>query len=46
MKLLKIGALISVSVRRVKLALSSGFPYKDEFRCAYTALHALSAAAR
>jgi hypothetical protein len=46
LKMLKIGALISISVRRVKLALSSGFPYKSEFQAAYTALHALSAAAR
>jgi len=46
LKLLKIGALISVSVRRVRLALSSGFPYQSEFRTAYTALHAFSAAAR
>lgn len=46
LKLLKIGALISISVRRVKLGLSSGFPYQSEFRAAYTALHAMSAAAR
>lgn len=46
LKLLKIGALISISVRRVKLALSSGFPYQSEFRAAYSALHAMSAAAR
>jgi hypothetical protein len=46
LKLLKIGALISVSVRRVKVALSSGSPYRDEFRAAYTALHTISAAAR
>jgi hypothetical protein len=43
LKLLKIGALISISVRRVKVALSSGCPYKEEFRAAYVAL---SAAAR
>jgi Transposase DDE domain group 1 len=46
LKLLKIGALISVSVRRVKVALSSGCPYKAEFQAAYTVLHALGAAAR
>jgi hypothetical protein len=46
LKLLKIGALITISVRRIKLALSSGFPYKEEFRAAYTALHALGVAAR
>jgi len=46
LKLLKIGALISISVRRVKLALNSGFPYKAEFHAAYTALHTRGAAAR
>jgi hypothetical protein len=46
LKLLKIGALISLSVRRVKVALSTGCPYKAEFCTAYTALDALSAAAR
>jgi hypothetical protein len=46
LKLLKIGALITVSVRRVKLALSSGFPYKEEFAVAYAALRTLGAAAR
>jgi hypothetical protein len=46
LKLLKIGALISVSVRRVKVALSSGYPYKADFEAAYTALHAMGAAAR
>jgi Transposase DDE domain group 1 len=46
LKLLKIGALIRVSVRRIKVALSSGYPYKADFQTAYTALHALSAAAR
>jgi hypothetical protein len=44
--LLKIGALITLSVRRVKLAMSSGFAYPAEFHAAYTALHNLSAAAR
>jgi hypothetical protein len=46
LKLLKIGAVINISVRRVKLALSSGFPYQAEFHAAYTALHARCAAAR
>jgi len=45
LKLLKIGALITVSVRRVKLALGSGFPYADDFHTAYLALHRVSAAA-
>ncbi|MEX0733182.1 MAG: IS1380 family transposase [Steroidobacteraceae bacterium] len=43
LKLLKIGALITVSVRRVKLAMSSAHPHQREFR---TAFHALGAAAR
>lgn len=43
LRLLKIGAVISVSVRRVKLALSEACPNKREFIAAF---HALSAAAR
>jgi hypothetical protein len=43
LKLLKIGALISLSVRRVKVALSSACPYQDEFIAAF---HGLRAAAR
>ena len=39
--LLKIGALVTVSVRRIKLAMASGCPYQDDFRRA----HALLAAA-
>lgn len=46
LKFLKIGALITISVRRVRLALSSGYPYQDAFRAAYTALHVSSVAAR
>lgn len=46
LKLLKIGALVTISVRRIKLALSSGYPYKEEFHAAYTALRGLIAAAR
>ena len=30
-KLLKIGALVSVSVRRIRLRLASGYPYKELF---------------
>jgi hypothetical protein len=41
LKLLKIGALVRVSVRRVKLAMSSACPYQREFAAA----HALLAAA-
>ena len=43
LKLLKIGAVVTVSVRRVKLAMSQASPYQGEFIAAF---HALSAAAR
>ncbi len=38
LKLLKIGAQIRVSVRRVKLAMASGCPYQHEYRLAHTRL--------
>ncbi|MBI1774302.1 MAG: IS1380 family transposase [Proteobacteria bacterium] len=41
LKLLKIGALVRTSVRRVKLAMASGHPYQQEFREAYRALAAI-----
>ena len=43
LKLIKIGALIRVSVRRVKVAMSSAHPYQAEFIAAF---HALGAAVR
>jgi hypothetical protein len=43
LRLLKIGALITVSVRRVRLAMSEACPNQHEFIAAF---HALSAAAR
>jgi hypothetical protein len=43
LRLLKIGAVVTVSVRRVKLALSSACPEQREFIAAF---HALGAAAR
>ncbi|MDA8347794.1 MAG: IS1380 family transposase [Pseudomonadota bacterium] len=43
LKLLKIGAVVTVSVRRVKLAMSQACPNQREFIAAF---HALSAAAR
>jgi hypothetical protein len=43
LKLLKIGAVVRVSVRRVKLAMSEACPNQPEF---ITAFHALHAAAR
>ena len=39
-KLLKIGALITISVRRIKLAMASGCPYKPIFATAHRALGA------
>jgi len=43
LRLLKIGAVVRVSVRRVKLAMSQACPNQSEFIAAF---HALSAAAR
>lgn len=43
LRLLKIGAVVTVSVRRVKLAMSSACPNQREFIAAF---HALNAAAR
>ncbi|CAM5569302.1 hypothetical protein SSTU70S_00959 [Stutzerimonas stutzeri] len=43
LKLLKIGAVITVSVRRVKVAMSSAFPQQEVFDHAFDVL---SAAAR
>jgi len=41
LKLLKIGALVRISVRRIKIAMASGHPYQHEFREAYRALLAI-----
>ena len=35
LKLLKIGALVRRSVRRIKFAMASGFPWQTEFALAY-----------
>ena len=40
LKLLKIGALVRLSVRRVKIAMASGHPYQREWAIAYAALAA------
>ena len=40
LKLLKIGALVLTSVRRIKLAMPSAFPYQAEYRAAHAALTA------
>jgi hypothetical protein len=38
LKLLKIGALVRVSVRRVKIAMASSYPYQRDWSIAYAAL--------
>jgi len=40
LKLLKLGALVRVSVRRIKLAMASACPYQHEFAAAHAALSA------
>jgi hypothetical protein len=40
LKLLKIGALVRTSVRRIKLAVPSAFPDQTEYRAARAALTA------
>jgi hypothetical protein len=38
LKLLKLGALVRVSVRRIKVAMASACPYQNEFALAYARL--------
>jgi hypothetical protein len=38
LKLLKIGAQVRISVRRIKVAMASACPYQDEYHLAYLAL--------
>jgi Transposase DDE domain group 1 len=38
LKLLKIGALVRISVRRIKLAMASAYPWQDEFALAHVRL--------
>ena len=40
LRLLKIGALVRVSVRRIKIAMASGCPYRNEFALAHLRLTA------
>jgi hypothetical protein len=40
LKLFKIGALVSISVRRVKLAMNSACPFQREWALAYARLAA------
>ena len=35
LKLLKIGAQVRISVRRIKIAMASACPYRDEYHLAY-----------
>jgi len=42
--LLKIGALVRISVRRVKFAIASAHPYQKEFGAAHAALAGAAAA--
>jgi hypothetical protein len=44
LKLLKIGALVRTSVRRIKLAMPSAFPHQAEYRAAHAALTAAATA--
>jgi hypothetical protein len=44
LKLLKIGALVRTSVRRIKLAMPSAFPHQAEYRLAHAALTATATA--
>ena len=39
LKLLKLGALVRVSVRRIKIAMASACPWQDEFEFAHARLH-------
>jgi len=43
LKLLKIGALVRTSVRRIRLAMPAAFPYQAEYRAAHAALNAAAA---
>lgn len=40
LKLLKIGAVVTTSVRRVKVAMASAYPWRDEWELAHALLHA------
>ena len=44
LKLLKIGALVRTSVRRIKLAMPTAFPYQAEYNAAHAALTAAATA--
>ena len=42
LKLLKLGALVRISVRRIKVAMASACPYQGEFAAAHAALSAVA----
>jgi hypothetical protein len=44
LKLLQIGALVRTSVRRIKLAMPTAFPYQAEYNAAHAALTAAATA--
>jgi hypothetical protein len=44
LKLLKIGAMVRTSVRRIKLSMPSAFPYRAEYTAAHGALVAATTA--
>ena len=44
LKLLKIGALVRISVRRIKIAMASGCPAADDWGCAAVRLNAAAKA--
>ena len=43
LKLLKIAALVRIGVRRIKVAMASGCPYRREFQAAHARLSAAAA---
>jgi hypothetical protein len=43
LKLLKIGAQVRISVRRVKVAMASGYPWQPEWALAHARLSAAAA---
>jgi hypothetical protein len=44
LRLLKIGALVRISVRRVKIAMASAYPFRAEFALAHARLTAAATA--
>jgi Transposase DDE domain group 1 len=43
LKLLKLGALVRISVRRIKFAIASAYPWQDEFALAHARLRSAAA---